>query len=81
MNRQLVENLAHTIRSLSTEERELLLAEVQRDKTDDEIRGKLHAYEQQYGMSSQEFYHQFMAGELGDAMDYIEWAGFYELLS
>jgi hypothetical protein len=27
------------------------------------------------------FYRQFMAGELGDAIDYVEWAGFYELLS
>jgi hypothetical protein len=81
MNRQLVEGLAQTIRSLSTEERQMLLVEMQEDNTRDEIRGKLRGYEQQYGMSSEVFYRQFMAGELGDAIDYVEWAGFYELLS
>ncbi len=26
-------------------------------------------------MSSQEFYDQFRAGELGDSLDYVSWAG------
>jgi hypothetical protein len=36
-------------------------------------------YEVQYGMSTEEFYERFMRGEMGDAMDFIRWAGRYEL--
>jgi hypothetical protein len=30
-------------------------------------------------MDSATFYQRFEAGELGDAMDFFEWAGLYEL--
>lgn len=36
------------------------------------------AFEQQYNMPSDEFYACFMRGEMGDALDFIEWAGEYE---
>ncbi len=36
-------------------------------------------YEIQYGMSTEEFYDRFMRGEMGDAMDFICWAGTYEI--
>ena len=39
----------------------------------------LHEFEQRYGMESSSFYQRFEAGELGDAMDFFEWAGLYEL--
>ena len=39
----------------------------------------LGAFEVQYGMDSATFYQRFEAGELGDAMDFFEWAGLYEL--
>ena len=39
----------------------------------------LGAFEVQYGMDSATFYRRFEAGELGDAMDFFEWAGLYEL--
>jgi hypothetical protein len=39
----------------------------------------LQDFEARYGMSSTEFYHKFEQGELGDAMDFFEWAGLYEL--
>ncbi len=39
----------------------------------------LSAFETQYGMDSATFYHRFEAGELGDIMDFFEWAGLYEL--
>lgn len=39
----------------------------------------LHAFEERYGMDSPTFYRRFEAGELGDAMDFFEWAGLYEL--
>ena len=39
----------------------------------------LDNFENQYGMASATFYERFEAGELGDAMDFFEWAGLYEL--
>lgn len=39
----------------------------------------LHEFEARYGMESQQFYDRFAAGELGDAMDFFEWAGLFEL--
>ncbi len=39
----------------------------------------LHEFETRYGMESAVFYRRFEAGELGDAMDFFEWAGLYEL--
>jgi hypothetical protein len=39
----------------------------------------LHEFEERYGMDSASFYRRFESGELGDAMDYFEWAGLYEL--
>jgi len=40
---------------------------------------ELQKFEARYGMKSDEFYRRFEAGELGDAMDFFEWAGLYEL--
>ena len=39
----------------------------------------LRAFEARYGLDSATFYRRFEAGELGDAMDFFEWAGLYEL--
>jgi hypothetical protein len=39
----------------------------------------LWEFEQRYNMDSTVFYRRFEAGELGDAMDFFEWAGLYEL--
>ncbi len=39
----------------------------------------LAQFEQQYGMSSPEFYRRFESGDLGDDMDYFEWSGLWEL--
>ena len=36
-------------------------------------------FENRYGMDSGTFYKRFEAGEQGDAMDFFEWAGLYEL--
>jgi hypothetical protein len=40
---------------------------------------ELFAFEQKYGLSSEEFYSRFMQGAMGDDMEVIEWAGTYEL--
>jgi hypothetical protein len=39
----------------------------------------LREFEKRYGMESATFYRRFQAGELGDAMDFFEWAGLYAL--
>ena len=39
----------------------------------------LREFEGRYGMESATFYRRFEAGELGDVMDFFEWAGLYEL--
>jgi len=39
----------------------------------------LQDFEARYGMPSAEFYPKFEQGELGDAMDFFEWAGLFEL--
>jgi len=38
----------------------------------------LRDFEMQYGMSSPDFFAKFSKGELGDAGDFIMWAGLYE---
>ncbi len=44
-----------------------------------ELQERLQAFEAQYQMPSAEFYRRFRAGELGDAMDFVEWSVFYEM--
>lgn len=39
----------------------------------------LREFEERYAMKSKSFYERFEAGELGDRMDFFEWAGLYEL--
>ncbi|MGC9400687.1 MAG: hypothetical protein ACP5HM_16365 [Anaerolineae bacterium] len=39
----------------------------------------LRDFEQQYDMDSRLFYRRFEAGNLGDATDFFEWAGLWEL--
>jgi hypothetical protein len=39
----------------------------------------LQQFERRYGMPSATFQQRFEAGELGDAMDFFEWNGLYEL--
>lgn len=35
----------------------------------------LRGFEEKYGMSTVEFYARFVAGKMGDARDFIKWAG------
>ncbi len=39
----------------------------------------LKQFEARYGMLSEEFYQKFEQGQLGDDMDFFEWAGLFEL--
>ena len=46
------------------------MAELSRDLAD---------FEKKYGMDSEYFYDEFENGRLGDAMDFVEWAGLYQM--
>jgi len=48
------------------------------EKQLEEMQKDLEPFEKQYGMSSEECHRRFMAGELGDAADIVEWMGLYE---
>ena len=39
----------------------------------------LRTYEQQYGMTSDEFYRRFRSGDLGDDIDVVEWSVFWDM--
>jgi hypothetical protein len=43
------------------------------------LQERLQTFEVQYQMPSDDFYQRFRAGELGDAMDFVEWSIFYEM--
>jgi hypothetical protein len=43
-----------------------------------EVQKELEPFEQQYGISSEECYQRFMAGEMGDTADIVEWMGLYD---
>jgi hypothetical protein len=43
------------------------------------LRERLQAFETRYQMFSEDFYQRFRAGEMGDAMDVVEWSVFYEM--
>lgn len=43
------------------------------------LRRQLSEFEDRYAFKTPEFYARFLRGEIGDARDYIVWAGLYEL--
>ena len=43
------------------------------------LRQELAKFEGRYHMSSEECWNRFEAGKLGDAADYFEWTGLYEI--
>ncbi len=80
MNTQLIDELVQTLRSISLEDRNAVLLQIQEDITRAKIQARIQGYEQQYNMSTEEFYDRFLTGELGDSSDYMDWAGSYEIL-
>ena len=38
-------------------------------------------FEERYALRSDDFYRRYEAGELGDAIDYVEWAATLEMLA
>lgn len=50
------------------------------DNSIERTKKRLEEFEKKYQMSTGEFYKRFQAGKLGDADDFIDWAGEHELL-
>jgi len=44
----------------------------------EEVIAELNAFEQQYGLTTIEFFARFKAGLMGDSRDFIKWAGLFE---
>lgn len=51
--------------------------EFQRDLED--IQGNLKKFENKYGFESKDFIEKFESGEMGDKIDFIEWASLYDM--
>lgn len=67
--------LVSLMRSALERERRMLIQGIERTKQE------LARYERKYGMTSEQFYERFSAGDgLEDSEDFISWAGEYEIL-
>jgi len=44
------------------------------------LQQQISQFEQNYNLLSQEFYSRYNKGEMGDEMDFIEWASTIEML-
>jgi superfamily II helicase len=54
---------------------ELVIAEQKKAELETDIK----QFEQEYQMSSLDFYQRFHRGELSDDVDFVEWNSFYEM--
>lgn len=45
------------------------------------LAGQLQNLEKKYGLDSSDFYSRYENGEMGDDMDFVEWAATVEMLS
>lgn len=58
----------------------LLTHEAERSQAQlDELTTELSEIEQKYGMTSDEFYRRFQAGQTDDRMDFVEWASLAQM--
>jgi hypothetical protein len=59
--------------------RKLIHLQLQKyEKQLEEVQRELEPFEKQYSMSSEECHRRFMAGELGDDADIVDWMGLYD---
>lgn len=54
--------------------------QIQRDEADlARIHAVLAEFEQKYGLTSDEFWQRFQAGQMSDTADFMEWNAFYKM--
>lgn len=58
--------------------REALKTPVDPQESLEAVIAELNAFEQQYGITTIEFYARFKRGLMGDSRDFIRWAGIFE---
>ena len=58
--------------------REALKAPVDPQESLEEVIAELNAFEQEYGITTIEFYARFNQGLMGDSRDFIKWVGVFE---
>lgn len=59
--------------------RKLIHLQMQKyEKQLEEVQRELEPFEKHYSMSSEECHRRFMAGELGDDADIVDWMGLYD---
>ena len=44
------------------------------------LAGQLAGFEERYGLESADFYARYESGEMGDAVDFVEWSAMVEML-
>ncbi len=78
-----VVEFTHETMPETREEFSRLLEEAQRDANplDDllALNRQLLSFEQQYNITSAEFYARYKRGEMGDDRDFVQWSGRYRL--
>ncbi|WP_414552695.1 hypothetical protein [Anabaena sp. CCY 0017] len=67
--------LASSLRKIINQEKENIQQQIK------ELENDLQAFEQQYQLSSTDFYQQFNTGQLGDEADFVESSAFYQMWS
>ncbi len=70
---QVSDVMDRTLEKLLAYEAELCQAQLSQLETD------LAAFEQQYQLSSDEFYRRFQAGQTDDTMDFVEWVSLVQI--
>ncbi|MBN1248768.1 MAG: hypothetical protein JXC32_14000 [Anaerolineae bacterium] len=70
---QASELMDRTLDKLLAQEAKLNQSQLAQLQTD------LHAFEAQYALASDEFYHRFQTGQTDDRMDFVEWASLVQM--
>ncbi len=67
------DTLVLSLRKIILQEIHIIQVEIQ------DLEKDLKAFEEQYQLSSEQFYQQFKTGQLGDDIDFVEWSAFYQM--
>lgn len=65
--------MTHVSNSISQSEREMLESGLKKTEV------FLREFEERYNLSSEVFFKQYLAGEMDDRNDFIDWAGEYQI--
>jgi hypothetical protein len=77
--RQLYEAGFHSA-FLDTALRKIVDRQIERDRADlDNVNKQLAQFEAQHGLTSDEFWQRYQAGQTEDSADFLEWNAFYKM--